>query len=59
MKVKLELEIKSNTFNRYKIREILVDKLYNLCHDWVTNKDIPKLTFTVDEEDKIKKEDLN
>ena len=59
MKVKLELEIKPNNFNKHMLQNMLVDKLYNLCHDWVNNKDIPKLTFTIEEADEIKKEDLN
>ena len=59
MKVKLELEIKPNDFNKHKLQNMLVDKLYNLCYDWVNNKDIPKLIFIIEEEDEIKKEDLN
>ena len=59
MKVKLEVEIKANKFNKHKLRNMLVDKLYNLCHDWINNKDIPRLTFIIEEEDEFKKEDLN
>ena len=59
MKVKLEIEIRANNFNKHKIREMLVDKLYNICYEWVNDKDIPKLTFITSEDDTIKKEDLN
>jgi hypothetical protein len=59
MKVKLELEIKPNNFNKHMLQNMLVDKLYNICYDWVNDKDIPKLTFIIEEADEIKKEDLN
>ena len=59
MKVRLELEIKPTNYNKHKLQSMLVDKLYNLCDDWINDRDIPKLVFIVDEEDEVKKEDIN
>tara|TARA_R100000656_G_scaffold18659_2_gene17207 strand:- start:947 stop:1126 length:180 start_codon:yes stop_codon:yes gene_type:complete len=59
VKVKLEIEIKPNDYNKHKLQNMLVDKLYNLCDDWINDRDIPKLVFIVDEEDEVKKEDIN
>tara|TARA_R100000808_G_C2152261_1_gene161587 strand:- start:1390 stop:1581 length:192 start_codon:yes stop_codon:yes gene_type:complete len=63
MKAKLEVKINVTKFNRHKAKDLLAEKLYNLCFDWVHGNLAPEITFVIDadEENKtiIKKEDIN
>ena len=59
MKVKLEVEVSATIYNKYKLKKVLLEKLYNICDQWVNEEVPPLLTFVIEKKDELTKKDIN
>lgn len=51
MKLLIEVELTKRESEKKNAEQILVERLYNKCDDWLTGKEIPELIFVYDEQD--------
>ena len=53
MKISIELSIDSSNMSEKEAKRQLVEKLYNLCNDWMKGDDMPFITFSESKEEDL------
>ena len=53
MKISIELSIDSSNMSEREAKRQLVEKLYNLCSDWMKGDDMPFITFSESKEEDL------